>query len=250
MAIAFDNTGEAFAAGVASVESPSWAIAGSDRHLVVGVTSVDSTVLTPTAVKRGGSGGTNLTQNGSPISFNASNQYRGSVWELVAPNAASETIYASWSGSQIQVLIEGCSFTGVNQTTPTRTRSTNTANDEGDPGPALVTASNTVNGDLVVDFLAAGQVTGGANPSLTVGGGQISRAEIDAGDLDLLAGGMSTEAATGSSVAMSWNVDTTVAVHDYAIFALPLIPADTGPGGSGGTRVLPFPTQPMLRGPM
>ena len=248
MAAAFDNSGRAFAAGISSLESAAWLISGTERHLVAGVVSVDSVPLTPTAVKRNGSGGTDLTQNGSPISFNSSSQYRGSIWELLAPAAASQTIYASFSGAQTEVALVGCSFTGIDQTTPSRTRTTNTANDLTTPATLTVTAANTQNNDLVTDFVCAGDTTGGSNPTLTVGGGQTERIKVDNGDLALTSGAMSTEPATGASVVMSWTGSTTSAVISYATFALPLIPAASVVDSKASRSN--FAAQPMIRGPM
>jgi len=228
MPIAFDNSGKADADAVSSLESPAWLISGSNRHLVVGVGVIEiTTPPDPSSVKRNGSGGTNLTQNGSSILFDSS-QYRGSIWELVAPAAANETIYVALAETCYRVFIIGCSFTGVNQITPTRTRTTNNATNEADPGPATVTCANTALNDLVVDFLACGQ-SGGTATNVAVGAGQTERAVVESPDLDILAGGMSTEPATGSSVTMTWDVTATLGVHHYALFGLPLIPTDVTP---------------------
>lgn len=221
----FDNTAGVFATGVAELETASWTISGINRHLVAGASCTTVGPAPPDNVKWGGSGGVNLIRNGSSITFGSSNVRNASIWELVAPSAANQTLYAIFPVVCNHAQLLGSSFTDVSQSTPSRARASGTANDITITGPATTTAS-TANGDLVVDFVKVAYVDV-SNPILNVGANQVSRIEIEGSSSPYIACGMSTKVATGVSVTMSWDSDKTTGpdtVFDYAIFALPLRP--------------------------
>lgn len=190
MAVALDNKLSTQGAGVTTLTTTSWTIAGSDRALVAGVGCSASSPPTVTAVKWGGSGGVSLT---SKSAFVAQTFFRNELWGMAAPAAASQTLFASFSGTADEACLGGVSFTGADQGTTFGTPAT--ANAASGNSSANVTL---VSGDLGVDMVYTGMTT------IAVGAGQASQWEeenINAGT----SGGMSTEGGSGS-VNYAWTV--------------------------------------------
>ena len=221
-AIAFDNAAStSSAANVSSLETGSWAIAGSERILIAGAMSGAGTPVAPSAAKWGGSGGTDLTIIG--VSTNFATFGHMSQWRLVAPSASTTTLYVSWPSNQDETAIGGASYTGVDQTTPLGTQASAT----GAPISTAATVDvSSAAGELVVDVVAfldnSGNIT-----SLTAGAGQTARVDIDlVGGLDFESFGMSEEAGA-ATVTMSWTGTGTNT--GWTIKGVPLKPSGGAP---------------------
>lgn len=225
MAAVFDNSAStSSAANVSSLTTASWTISGSNRYLFAGVASGAAVPQDPTACKWGGSGGTGLTQNGTPITD--SSTHRLSIWELIAPSTGSQTLFASWGSNQDETALGGVSYTGVDQSTPSRARSTNTLSGQSSPFTATVTVTTSQNGDLIVDAMWAADNTAATNPTIAVDASQTSRIEIEGATIGFEAYGMSEEAATGANTVMSWTVSgVTAGQGSFVSIGLPLIAA-------------------------
>lgn len=217
----YDNSVQvSSASNVASLTSASWTIAGSDRYLVASANSAALTSVTPTSVKWGGSGGTNLTMQGSAITYNSAVR-RMSCWTLLAPAAESNTLYCLWPSNQDNTSLMGVSATGVDQTTPIGTLASATGTNN----------SPTVNATTVADDLVVGMVgvwADGTSPTVTVGAGQTARQEIEGGAFGDDGWGVCTETATGTSTTTNWT--TTGNVGAWGVFALPLKPVAAATG--------------------
>lgn len=222
----YDNSASTSGHTVSSLTSASWTIGGSNRYLVGMVHNASGTPASvdPSAMRWGGSGGTLMTKQGSTLQYNGTIR-RLSCYTLLAPTAQSSTLYALWSANQENVAISGVSANGVDQTTPLGT----VASATGTTATPTVNAT-TVADDFVVDM--TGVWGDGVNPTITVGGGQTSRQEIEGGTYSPDdAVGQSTEVATGTSTTMSWT--TAGGVAAWAIFAVPLKPVAAGGNPEG-----------------
>ena len=216
-------------AAATSLETVSWAIAGSTRYLICGVGSGAGTPVDVTNVKWGGSGGTPLLQEGSTLNIGAN--LKLSIWKLLAPTAQSSTIYADWGSSQDERVIFCVSANGVDQTTPIGTMATATGSASNTSTVNVTTSAD----DLVIDVTWAVDSFGG---TLVVGAGQTMQKEIENPTLTYEAGGTSTEVATGASTTMSWTFTTGgTTMDDWGIMAIPLKP-DAGGGGGATPRNL------------
>lgn len=220
MAIAFDNAAStSSASNVASLTTASWTIAGSDRILMGGIASGAGSPADPTTMKWGGSGGTALTKRGSTVnigSFGKASQY-----SLVAPAAASQTLYGEWPSNQDETVIGGVSYTGVDQVTPHGTQATATGSDA-TPSVNVSSAAGEVVSDVVFHVDVLGITTG-----ITAGTGQTYRVEIDqVGGGSFESFGMSEEAGAGT-VTMSHAI-AGPSSPDWGILGIPLKPAAGG----------------------
>lgn len=212
------------AAGVTSLTTASWTIAGSTRYLVGGIASSAGTVVDPAGMKWGGSGGTDLTKKGATVTVNVF--ARVSMYGLVAPSASTTTLYGSWGSTQDETMIGGISVNGVDQATPEGTQATAT----GTNSNPTVNVTTEVD-DFVVDVMMTFDNNFAGGRTITAGAGQTKRQEqLNIGNADCF--GMSTEVATGASTTMSWTISDT-SNNNWGILALPLKP-DTGGGGGGG----------------
>ena len=223
MAIAYDNAAStSSSANVASLTTASWTIAGSDRILMAGVMSGAGTPVSPNAVKWGGSGGTDLTQKGSTLTFETYG--RLSQWYLVAPTAESNTLYCSWASNQDETALGGASYTGVDQTTPHGTQATAT-NDAASQTPTVNVTSAA--GELVVDVAAVLDILG-SRTTFVADAGQTERVKIaNVGGIAYESFGMSEEAGA-ASVTMSWTGSGTATEAGSAIIGIPLKPVAVG----------------------
>lgn len=219
MAIAYDNAASVGGASVASLTTAAWLISGSDRMLIAGVGVSAGTPPTITAVKWGGSGGTALTaraQSGAQETY-----MRVELWSLAAPTAASQTLYASFSGAADECCLGGISYTGVAQTGSFGTSATAHNNGVGNNPTVNVTSAA---GEIVVD--AAYEIT----DALTVGAGQTQRVnQANTGDVTQL--GMS-EAAGAASVTMDWTHASTASAWEWVTISIPIKPVGAGAAGS------------------
>ena len=223
MALAYDNSASAsLSSGASSITSASWAIAGSDRILIASAYSGAGTPAQATGMKWGGSGGVALTEIGTGVTANT--YFTGSAWKLIAPAAASQTLYGSWGSTQDELAIGGISLTGADQTTGVRTGGSASAAAQAWSPTATVNVT-TVADDVVVDSVS-GNSTGNSYLTIAVGAGQTSRQEIDLVSATNWGWGMSTEVATGTSVTMSWTINGVGGADaGWIIKAVPVIPA-------------------------
>lgn len=209
------------AANVSSLTTASFTTSGSDRYMVAGASSGATTPANVTAVKWGGSGGTGFTQQ--DIFRNIGSNGRTSIWTLLAPAAASQTLYASWAANQEETVVGAIAFNGVDQSAPIGS----VATAGGTNTTATVNATTTAD-DMVVD-VAFVLDTGCGNRTETVGAGQTSRIEVEGASLSCEVFGMSHEVATGSSTTMSWTYSGGATINDgWRTFALPLHPVSAG----------------------
>lgn len=227
MAIAYDNAGStSSASNVSSLTTASWTIAGSDRILVAGMLSAAGTRATHSTCKWGGSGGTGLTQIGT--SKDPGPYLRVSQWRLVAPTAASQTLYCSFSANQDETALGGASYTGVDQTTPLGTQVTAT----GTTGlTSTVSGVSSATGELVVDVVGFLDINTNIT-AITPGGSQTARVSIaNVGGLKFESFGLS-EKAGAASVTMTWTLTSPGSTDtDWAGLAVPLKPVSSGSNG-------------------
>jgi len=227
--IAYDNSAKVSSlANVDNLSTASFAVAGANRVIVVGVLTGAGTPLTPSAVKWGGSGGVSLTQHGSTLDLGAN--VKLSLWRLIAPTVQTSTVYVSWAATQDEIGVLTASYTGVDQTTPLRTLATNT----GSGVSTLSVNATSVASDLVLALF--GWLDSGNNAfTATVGGTQTSRQEAEGASLGYEGLLLSDLSAVGTSTSMSYDMDA-AAVPDggLAILAAALVPAS----GGGSTGII------------
>lgn len=130
---------------VSSLTSGSMAVSGSNKLLLGAIASGAGSPVAPSGVKWGGSGGTDLTKQGSTVSVGPYG--RLSIYSLVAPTDQTSTVYYYWPSAQDETVGGTLLFTGVDQSTPLGTVATNTGtNNTTQPS---VTVSSAVD-DLVI----------------------------------------------------------------------------------------------------
>lgn len=205
MAIAYDSVSPdtSTAAGASTLTSGAFTIAGSDRLLLGFMAAAASSGrATHSEMRRGNSGGTLLTQIGSTLDVGTGG--RLSTWRLIAPAAASDTIYGLLSDSDDEVAIGGVSYTGVDQTTPVGTPVTNTGTIVGSASGNMTVAVTTVSGDVVVAAFWVVATTA-ANPDLTPNGTPTptGRYDIETTQLGFEALQVQEVVATGTSTTVS-----------------------------------------------
>src|SRR5690348_8551656 len=116
MAALIDNSIKEFKTdNLSTLETASFAVAGSNRVLYVFVATGAGSPTAPTAVKWGGSGGTSLTQIGTTLTVSAFGRF--TVWRLIAPTAQTSTVHVTWSGNQDERLMIAVSVKDADQTT-------------------------------------------------------------------------------------------------------------------------------------
>lgn len=210
MTIAFDAvSADTFsAANVASLTSAAFTIAGSDRVLFAAMIAGAGTPAAHSAMKWGGSTGTDLTQVGTSLNVGANG--RMSAWRLIAPTAASQTLYGEYATNQDETAIGGTSYTGVDQTTPVGTPVTNVGTATGS-GPTNMTVNvTTAVGDVVwaVFFALDGN---GNSPLMTPNGTPTptGRYEIEGAQLTFEAMQIQEVVATGTTTTVSCSIQPT-----------------------------------------
>lgn len=230
----FDNVNSTQGTAVANLTTGAWTIAGSDRLLVAGLGWADGSPPTYSAIKWGGSGGTTLTQVGSTLS--AGSFHRVAMARLIAPTAASQTLYGEVSGTTGELCVGGVSFTGVEQTTPLGTASTNTGSGSGTNFTATVDVTS-ASDEVVIDVAYAGTTSGGnGSCTVAVGAGQTMRWEQE-NISNFSAGTQSTEPGAGTvtmSEAFTFGITDAYA---WGIIGVGIKPAAGGGGGGGGPTI-------------
>lgn len=224
MAIAYDNVSpDTVGSAVTSVTSSAWSIAaGADRILVGFLASVDASPAAHSGMKWGGAGGTALTQVGS--TYSAGLYTRLSAWRLIAPTAASQTLYGNVAASQGYLAAAGLSYSGVDQTTPTGTTATNSGSVTNSFGfDATVTIATAVNDVVLACFVI---VDGnGSTPLMTPNGTPASTGRYD-NESAIYSIQAQEVVATGTSTTVSCNIAPTASniTGDWGAFALILNP--------------------------
>lgn len=212
--IAFDNANSAKGTGVSSLTTSAWTIAGSNRLLVAGMGWSAGAPPNYSAIKWGGSGGTALTQVGSTLASGATHKL--AMARLIAPTAASQTLYGELSGSTDEFCVGGASFTGVHQTTPLGTEVTNTGTGTSTTFTATVDVGSAAS-EVVIDMAYGGSdntapstVTVAAGASQTMRWEQENVGNFNAGTQSSETGSatttMSEDFTMGASVSYRWGI--------------------------------------------
>lgn len=202
MAIAYvnGNVGST-AAGANNVSTANIAVSGSDLLLLGHACSGDYTGLAPSAVKWGGSGGTDLSKVADQ---SIATNFNATLWQLKAPTVQTSTAYSLWPSNLGELGLIGVAYSGVDQTTPTGTVAVATGT--GTTAPSVNVSS--VAGDIVVGFCYVGS-TGGGITSLT--SGQTERQNIvTLGGAGYEAMSASETTASGTTTTMSWTASKSV----------------------------------------
>jgi hypothetical protein len=215
MAVTVTDSVIAHGSSTATVETGNLTVASGDRLLVF-VGNSDGTPQAVSAVKWGGSAGTNLSQShdtGVVQSF-----LRGEAWLLTNPTAQTSTVHVTLAASVTQASVIAVSLAGASATLGTIAA----ANGNG-VGAAASVAVGSATGDLVVDFLYRLAL------SQNVGAGQTQLEQ--SGGVEAVAAS-STEAGA-ASVTMSWTDGGggTVSNWEWLMIGVPVAVA----GGGGAT---------------
>lgn len=210
MSIVFDaSSADTFSgAGVANLTSAAFTVAGLDRVLIGAIgTAAGSAPTTHSNMKWGGSGGAGLTQAGATL--DCGNNGRLSLWRLITPAAASQTLFGDWAATQDESVIGATSYTGVDQITPLGTPVTNTGVANGGSQNMTVTIT-TVVGDLVWAAFWAVDANGNS-PLLTPNGtpSGAGRYEVEGAQLVFEAMQIQEVVATGTSTVVSCQIAPT-----------------------------------------
>jgi hypothetical protein len=226
MAAAWLAGARGFSAGnVATLDSAAFTISGSDKYLRVLVYSGAGTPATPTGVKWDAAGANqSLTQIETAITFQTN--FRASVWALVAPaDGTSKVVTVTWPSNQDETMVIADAYTGVDQSTPTRTLPT--------PAQGSGASSGTLAVTSVADDLVVGSTTVGGSGSLTtMSSSQVTIREKvegnDIGGFECCCQGDITAAGTSTTVGAQWAGGTGA----YVVFGAALIPSSGGGGGA------------------
>jgi hypothetical protein len=161
-----------------------------------------------------------MTQIGTTIDVGAN--VKMTLWRLIAPNAVSSTIHATWAGNQDERWIIGVAVQDADQGTPNGT----VAQATGSTLSPTVNATS-VSGDLVLDFMSWLDI-GGDSGTCAVGASQFEMQNLGAAEISAYEGaGASRETASGVSTTMSWTVSDAAAI-DWGTFALAVNEAAAG----------------------
>lgn len=205
-------------------------------YLTLGLSTVYTETNPPSALTYNGVSMTKLVE----LNHGTETDQYTQVWGLANPDTGSSHNFSLTIGGA--GIIMAATIRGLTGTTTKRTEATATgtwfvATDLDEP---TVTSSNTVNGDMVLDWLTISNrngATGLVNAVATVGAGQTQDSgdtnktnytpnhNLDSADIS------SHEAATGSSVVMSWGLANDAGANLYwGIVAIPFIPTAAGGG--------------------
>ena len=229
MAAAWSSGARGFsAANVSSLATAAFTVSGANTYLRVLVYSGASTPDNVTSVVWDAAGVNEaLSQDESYVTFNTN--FRASVWELVAPTAGtSKVVTVTWGSAQNETMIIADAYTGIDQTTPTRTLPTPAQGTGNTPSLSVTSVAD----DLVIGSLAnsknPGDLTTISSSAVTV------REKVEGADI----GGYETCAqgdvtATGTSTSVGFTQSTTSGSGTYVLFGAALIPAA---GGSPATE--------------
>jgi len=196
----FDAASESIISTAANTSTNAHTCTGANRVLEVAV-----------AIRQSVSG---QTVSGMVDAATIAGELRAELWRLIAPATGAHNIVVTLDNTA-KFVVHGCSYTGVNQTTPHGTPAKAT----GTSTTASVDATSAA-GELVVDSVAS-VGTGG---TLTVGADQTQRGNgVTTGGTNPsnVNGGIS-EQAGAASVTMSWGVAVS---NEWAIVGVALKPA-------------------------
>ena len=232
MAAAWSSGARGFSsAGVSSLATASFTISGTDRYLEVLVYSGDSTPQNVTSVVWDAAGVNEaLTQVESYITSRT--YFRSSKWALVNPTAGtSKTVTVTWAGTQGETMVIADSYTGIDQTTPSRTRPTPSQTSTSTPSLSVTSVS----GDLVVGAVAFSDDAGGVVSTITSSAVTV-REKVEGADIggyESCAQGDVTATGTSTSVGFTCNA---VSQWYPVLYGVALIPS--AGGGSPTTTIV------------
>ena len=178
----------------ASSVTVSHTTSGSDRLMLVGISTVDAAgAPAPSSVTYNG---TALTLVGSRV--NGNNNVRVDIYQLVAPDLGTHDLVVNFASAPDAATVGVQTYTGVNQTTPLGTF----ASQQGNNNSASATVTSA--GDELV--FGAVAVDSGTNFDLLPGTGETERWDLfQTGGAN---GGGGTEPGAAGSVALSWSWST------------------------------------------
>ena len=135
------------------------------------------------------------------------------IWRLIAPETGANTVAVTLDASDGATAM-AISWTGVHQTTPNGSFTSNTGN-----STAITVDISSATDEIVFDY--ARQVNeGGVSPTFTVGAGQTER--VNHSENNYARSGGSTEAGAGT-VTMSWSSSIS---ENWVIAGVSVKPAD------------------------
>lgn len=206
--IAFDAASTATAVVNASSITWSHTCTGTDRALIVAIGFYDASVTVSGVTYNGVA----MTEEWDTVdtTFSAA---RSAGYSLAAPATGANNIVVTFSAAADVGAAGASSWTGVQQSDPTRTAYTANGYDDTNPYGATVTVVDSASGDVVVDSVFTFTPTVVAN--LT------TRSETDNAGGDNKSHGHQSTAASGASTVMSWNIG---AESTWVIGAISLIP--------------------------
>lgn len=193
-------------ASVTSITTAAMTASGANTGILVHVysASLGGSPAAPTAVRWGGSGGTNLAKLYDSGTY--STYINHSVWWLASPAAGSNTTYCLWGAAMDAQAVIAEIVQDAKQANPTIHSSSGTNTTPSD-------TATTVAGDLVIDSASWVRAAGGS-ATATPTAGQTSIQEVEGADIDFGGGGVaglvsSYKVATGTSTTMSWTISAT-----------------------------------------
>lgn len=223
----FDNSASTKGTATTSLTTAAWLISGTNRLLLAGMGWSAATPPNYSSVKWGGSGGTSLTQVGTTVALNFG---KCAMARLIAPTAASQTLFGSLSGTTDEMCLGGASWTGIDQTTPLGTSNSATGTST---APSVNVTS--VSGDTVQDMMYAG--TGNSTNIIKDATQTLIWEQESIGSAPSLnGGGESYEVASGTSTTMSWSIPES---QDWVIMGVALKDVAAGGGTTGSKIMLP-----------
>lgn len=220
MAVAYDNVcPDTFStAGVGTLTSGAWTIAGSDR-LAIGVmaSATGGTRQAHLEMRWRGSTGDLLTQIGTSLDIGPGG--RMSMWRRIAPSAESNTAYGLLNAGQDEYAIGMLSYTGADQTTPVGTSVTNTGTCDGSGNGTATVNVTTTTGQMVVAAAWVVNASSATNPTMTPAGGSTGRYEIEGAQLGWEALQVIELVASSTTTTMSIDIASANASAPWGIMA-------------------------------
>lgn len=232
MAIAYDSVcPDTGAAGnPASLTSTNWTVASGSNMAMFGFVGASTGGATPAlSMKWRGSGGTSLTQIGSTLAFGTYS--RIAAFQLVAPTAATDTTYAGLTNTPDEAGVGAISYSGVDQTTPNGTSSTNSGTGSGTTFTPTITVSTTSGDKVLAGFWVLHYSGLASTPTCSTGGTvRYDLAYTITGFESLVA---VEQTATGVSTTISLSATGSASNgYEWGVIAYVITPAAAG--GSGG----------------
>lgn len=225
MAAAWQSGARGFsAANVSTLATDAFTISGSNRYLEVLVFTGAGTPQNLTSVVWDAAGvNESLTQVESYITFNTN--FRVSKWALTAPSTGtSKVVTATWAGVQDETLVIADSYTGIDQTTPARTRPTPGQGTSSTPTLSVTSVADDLVVGAAVAGISAADLTTISSSAVTV------REKIEGADIGNHEQAVQGDVlATGTSTSVGFQLDTSSTTPTYVIFGAALIPAVSAP---------------------